>query len=222
MHAHRNPRRPKVQLTCDTCGTVFMRCACHLKGAVKHYCSPECRLRRKLPAVLTKDNLIQCANVDPATGCWNWKYATVLGDGVHRGRIKVDGKTWVASRYSWTLFFGPIPEGQLVCHTCDNGLCINPEHFFLGTTTDNSLDCVSKGRHCHGEQSHLAKLTDENVRDILASYSRGERQQHIADRYHIGQANVSRIITGVMWKHVPRIKEPPAPFGADGLFGKLY
>lgn len=62
------------------------------------------------------------------------------------GRIRVDGKSWLAHRFSWVLANGPIPEGMYVCHRCDNPPCINPEHLFLGTQTDNMRDMAAKGR----------------------------------------------------------------------------
>lgn len=75
--------------------------------------------------------------------CWPWKL------GRHRkgyGKFKVLGKTWVASRYGWTLANGPIPDGLNVCHTCDNPPCQNPRHWFLGTHKENAEDKVRKGR----------------------------------------------------------------------------
>ena len=62
-----------------------------------------------------------------------------------QGRYGRDGNQG-AHRAAWIRAKGPIPVGMSVCHKCDNGLCVNPEHLFLGTSKDNMQDCKAKGR----------------------------------------------------------------------------
>ena len=77
------------------------------------------------------------------TKCWIWtahKYPKGYG------QFGFNGKVTAAHRVSWILHYGPIPEGLLVCHRCDNPSCVNPEHLFLGTAKDNAEDMGRKGR----------------------------------------------------------------------------
>lgn len=62
------------------------------------------------------------------------------------GAIKYKGKIWGAHRLSYFIINGFIHEHLLVCHKCDNPKCINPEHLFLGTYSENMVDCKIKER----------------------------------------------------------------------------
>jgi hypothetical protein len=81
--------------------------------------------------------------VDKSGDCWLWTG--------HRG-CKGYGAAWAegrhqaAHRVSWELAFGAIPDGLHVLHHCDNPPCVNPDHLWLGTNSDNQRDCVAKGR----------------------------------------------------------------------------
>ena len=86
---------------------------------------------------------------DPGTGCWLWT-ASLTGPGY--GQFGVKGRVELAHRVSYELHVGAIPDGLCVLHRCDVRHCVNPNHLFLGTHSDNSRDCVSKGRHGNGNK----------------------------------------------------------------------
>lgn len=80
------------------------------------------------------------------TNCWTWKNIHRNGRHGRYGRFYIGGKGVGAHRYAYTMFVGKVPEGLLVCHKCDNGLCVRPDHLFVGTNSDNMSDMKRKGR----------------------------------------------------------------------------
>jgi len=80
-------------------------------------------------------------------GCWPWTGSKTLKG---YGQLRWKYNSLVASRVSYELYVGPIPEGLMVRHRCDNPSCVNPDHLELGTAADNSADMVQRGRHNNG------------------------------------------------------------------------
>lgn len=81
--------------------------------------------------------------VHKTASCWIW-----LGnvDSKGYGRVHYKGKRCRAHRVSVELVTGnPIPADVLGCHSCDNKLCVNPDHIFQGTHKDNMRDWTDKG-----------------------------------------------------------------------------
>jgi len=131
--------------------------------------------------------------------CWNWLGATNWGYGVFGSRKNLIEH---AHRTSWKLHFGEIPEGLLVCHKCDNRLCVNPSHLFLGTQEDNMKDMVRKNRSAKGENHSQAKLNRKQVKMIRELYKKQVSQAELAARFNIDSSHVSNIVNYKLWKHI--------------------
>lgn len=92
---------------------------------------------------------------------------------------------------------------MVVCHRCDNRLCVRPDHLFLGTQQDNVDDMVRKGRIACGTRQPAAKLTDQDACDIRSLYAAGGfTLQELADKYGVCMQNVGFIVQRKTWKHV--------------------
>lgn len=132
--------------------------------------------------------------VNSLNGCWLWT-ASVSN---HYGRFSIGKQTAYAHRFSYELANGAIPAGFYVCHTCDNPLCVNPAHLFLGTHQDNMDDRNNKGRMARGI-TNRAKLTESNVLDIRAS---AESVSDLAYNYGVSPQHIRLILSRKSWSHI--------------------
>jgi hypothetical protein len=127
--------------------------------------------------------------------------------GYGRTKRKINGVKYnLMHRYVYALNFGRIDEKMCVCHKCDNPKCINIDHLFLGSLSDNSNDRHKKGRtsrvsRTSGESNGMSKLTEEQVLEIRKLRNK-KTQVKIAEIYNITQTHVSGIQRGVFWSNV--------------------
>lgn len=88
--------------------------------------------------------LVEHRRIDSQTGCW--EFVGKL-NGRRYGRLAIGGKREQIHRWSAIQYLGFRPASGLnVLHRCDNTLCFNPEHLFIGTQADNVRDMQAKGR----------------------------------------------------------------------------
>lgn len=138
----------------------------------------------------------------PNTGCWFWTGAVQKKN---YGHMSLGGRTSgnaIASRFSYQLNIGD-PGDLFVCHRCDQPLCVNPDHLFLGSNAENMRDCAKKGRargpSLKGAQHPNAKLSEDAVRDIRSSDLSGVA---LAAKYAVGASLISEVRNGRIWRHV--------------------
>lgn len=153
----------------------------------------------------TLDELI--SNTRPArNGCLNW--INLRGGRSSRGKITRYRRAWYVYRLTKALncmdarikFFNP---DVVFRHTCDNSLCVNPEHIVLGSQLDNVRDRVCRGRTRRGNKHPYAKLTEAKVRRIKELVARGKlRKQDIALKFGVSPSTVSAVLSQYSWKHV--------------------
>lgn len=121
---------------------------------------------------------------DKGDGCWIWKGADSARKHkktVVYGKFTFRGKSYIAHRASYEIYIGEIPEGKIVLHTCDQGLCVNYLHLYAGTYLENQADKRARGR-CKGE-----KLTEDQVVEIKKELKLHEQQKSRKGKYSMHQ-----------------------------------
>ena len=171
------------------------------------------KTRSVLPLDVLHQRILSKVCVNEVTGCWSWQEA------LHRDGYGVfwDGRSSrQAHRVSYSVFVGDIPLGMFVCHKCDNRRCVNPAHLFLGTASDNTNDAKKKGRlakgelhgmfgrgdlcaNAKGERNNMAKLTEAEVVEILASDA---SMVSLAAKYGVQYQAIYKIKRGLRWAHI--------------------
>lgn len=143
------------------------------------------------------------SKVNKTKTCWNWIAGKTI-DGY--GSFNIGHRMENAHRVSFKITYGDIPNGLHCLHKCDNRVCVNPEHLFLGTNSDNVKDRVIKKRSNKGENVYLSKLNYKQVLEIKEMLRNNILQLEIAKKFNVLPCTISKINIGLTWKHV-KIKE---------------
>lgn len=207
---------------CEVCGRAHIVRAYRIAKGFGRFCSTICANFAKTTPMIERF----WASVEKGAGdlaCWLWKGSIHQDTGY--GVITVVMKTGVskhflAHRLAFEFEHGPLPDGQLVLHTCDIRACIRNDgehsHLFSGTQAMNMADATRKGRRAsgirhwsqtkpegiaRGERSGMAKLTEAQVWKIHRL--RGTKPAHlIAKEFHISETHLYRIWRYDVWAHL--------------------
>lgn len=174
------------EVVCRSCKKPFIT-----GSSIKHHCSPECRI--KDASLVYKD----------ADECWEWTGSVNPQTGYGQISSWENGKRVLLTvhRVSFRAFVGEITLSRCVCHTCDNRICFNPAHLFLGTTKENGQDMSKKGRSGapRGESHPKAKLTEKQV---LALRADPRPTSIVAKELGVHYATALHAKKGFKWKHL--------------------
>jgi hypothetical protein len=144
-------------------------------------------------------------------GCWTW---TAAKDKDGYGLFWLNQAMVRAHRLSLLTKIDPNGETDynslFACHKCDNPSCVNPDHIYFGSHTDNIADMVNRGRGLSGERSPATSLTEKDVTQIRIMYFNGNTtSRKLAKQFGVGKSTILRIIHHKTWKYFKPDCTPP-------------
>lgn len=174
------------------CGNTTKVCSNYLISGHTKSCG--CH-KRTNPEYELKNNIFIDENQ-----CWNWKGPLSKG----YGRLAFEGKNYRVHRLSYITFIGQIPKNKIVCHTCDNPKCVNPEHLYAGTAKENTHDMVNRKRQnlLYGENHQNSKFTKENVLCIREIFQMGFPVFIMSKLFEIHPETIRAIVKRKTWSHI--------------------
>lgn len=176
------------QSTCARCGLSIDLPAWRLARGAR-YCSRACCDADRKRSV--EHRFVKRFNaIFKSDGCWEWPGQRTSGG---YGTLRKGGRdqsTAYSHRLSYTINIGPIPEGMVVCHRCDNPPCCRPDHLFLGTQAENVADKIAKGRQPRPQSA----IPTPRVNGIAAALlAKDQTQETIATAFGVSVRTVARV-----------------------------
>lgn len=132
-------------------------------------------------------------------GCWEWLGCTKQGN---YGVIRAKRRNYLVHRLMFELYLKEDIQGKYVCHRCDNPICCNPQHMFIGSQTENMKDAVLKKRMKYGEDHYARKLCEDDVIKIRKMRNTGLSFRKIAEKFLVSYSCITGIIWGKTWKNL--------------------
>jgi hypothetical protein len=129
--------------------------------------------------------------------CWTW---TGSVDGNGYGKFVMGGRKETAHRAMWILLRGEIPEGMCVCHHCDNRVCVNPAHMFVGTHSDNMADMAAKGRGVG--RRRITNFTNADAERLRVEFAGGVATSDLARKYAISHGYAWKVAHNLSRKRI--------------------
>jgi hypothetical protein len=165
------------------------------------FCSKSCaNFNRWKDRPKAHEILFKNINIASENDCWVYKGNIKRG----YGSIYSNGHCIGAHRVSYQYHKGEIPESMFICHACDNKLCVNPKHLFIGTPLDNMRDKIQKGRsnYALGSNTGSPKLTETQVKEIKLKLLQNLSIKCLSEEYNVCRETIRRIKIGRRWSHI--------------------
>jgi hypothetical protein len=139
--------------------------------------------------------------------CWLWCGSIRrTSDGYGRIEYREDGIKYqfLAHRISYLYYnnLNQIDDSIIICHSCDNPRCVNPNHLVAADRDWNNKDAMAKGLNQHGEGHYATPFTENDIRQIRYLAHCGLTSQHIANKYGVCRQSIDNIINYKTWKHI--------------------
>lgn len=180
------PKGSKNKRPCSKRGATEHRCVCgnaFMRRTTEKYCSLSCAIRNR--------------SIAGPNGCIDW-IGSKNKDGY--GIFRFRGAALKAHRVAYEIRHNEtIPQGYCACHRCDRPTCINPDHLFVGTKSQNTADRQAKGRQARGERHYSARLTESQVRAILRD---DRKPEEVAADYGVNHCTINDIRARRTWRHI--------------------
>lgn len=173
-----------VDVTCPQCGIIHKRTLSNGKPT-NTFCSVSCA--RKSKAAKPIDALSKYQVITSSNECYGWNGSY---DAYGYGRVSINGKWLKAHRVSYEINKGEIPKGLIICHTCNNRECTNPNHLYAGTQKNNNDDTIKSGRRKY--KQFAIHVKDWNT--VINMRSIGMSQSQIGMVFGVSQSAVGRLI----------------------------